>query len=146
MSADSLNKDSNVLVVEDESYLLEYVRVVLTRAGFSVLTAQQGEEGWSQFQENKDSIKLVLTDIVMPGYFDGFELCERIHEVAADVPVIFMTGAIGEDDPRAETLVRENRLLRKPFFPNQLLEIIRHHFSVDEISAVPYRSKILRDS
>jgi DNA-binding response OmpR family regulator len=135
MPADSSNKEYNVLVVEDEGYLLEYVRVVLNRAGFSVLTAQQGEEGWSLFQEYKNSIKLVLTDIVMPGFFDGFELCKRIHEAASDVPVIFMTGAIGDEDPRAEPLIRENRLLRKPFFPNQLLEIVRRRYSPTELSA-----------
>jgi two-component system, cell cycle sensor histidine kinase and response regulator CckA len=134
MSAELTKTKPNVLVVEDENQLLEYVSVVLNRYGYSVLTAEQGEEAWALFEENQNSIKLVLTDIVMPGFFDGFELCERIHQLAPDIPVIFMTGAIPEDDPRAEKLVRENRLLRKPFFPNQLLEIIKHHLSA-EVSA-----------
>jgi CheY-like chemotaxis protein len=136
MSAKLTNPKPNVLVVEDESHLVEYVRLVLNRSGFTVLSAMHGEEGWSLFQDNQDSVKVVLTDIVMPGFFDGFELCERIYRLAPDLPVIFMTGAIPEDDPRAKKLVRENRLLRKPFFPNQLLEIVKPHLSV-EISIKP---------
>jgi two-component system cell cycle sensor histidine kinase/response regulator CckA len=128
-------KSLTVLVVEDESFLLEYVRLVLSRYGFNVLTAQTGEEGWAVFRKNRDSIRLVLTDIVMPGSFDGFELSERIAQVSRDILTIFMTGALAEDDPRAEELTRQNRLLRKPFYPDQLLEIVRDNANISASSA-----------
>ena len=56
--------------MDDEEFLLEYVRVVLQRAGYSVLSAQNGGEAWDLIVDRHD-IRLLLTDIVMPGSFDG---------------------------------------------------------------------------
>ena len=127
MSPESVNPSATILVVDDEDFLLEYVRIVLVRAGYTVLTATNGEEAWSLIAENRHEIRLLLTDIIMPDSFDGFELAERVRKHQPDLPVLLMTGATLRDHPAREVITRQRKLLRKPFFPDQLLTIVREH-------------------
>jgi DNA-binding NtrC family response regulator len=127
MSPESVNPSATILVVDDEDFLLEYVRIVLVRAGYTVLTATNGEEAWNLIAENRHEIRLLLTDIIMPDSFDGFELAERARKHQPDLPVLLMTGATLRDHPAREVITRQRKLLRKPFFPDQLLTIVREH-------------------
>jgi DNA-binding response OmpR family regulator len=126
MLSDSVILASTILVVDDEEFLLEYVRIVLLRSGFTVLTAQTGEDAWHLILHSQNEIRLVLTDIVMPGSFDGFELADRVRRRQPDLPVLFMTGA-ALDDHASDALVSKRLLLRKPFGPEQLLAIVREN-------------------
>jgi DNA-binding NtrC family response regulator len=126
----STNSSATILIVDDEEFLLEYVRIVLVRAGYSVLTAQNGEEAWSLIVDDRHGIRLLLSDIGMPGSFDGFELAERVRAHRPDLVVLLMTGAPQHDDPRTDPLVSQGMLLRKPFFPDQLLSIMRQNLEV----------------
>jgi DNA-binding NtrC family response regulator len=127
MSPESVNPSATILVVDDEDFLLEYVRIVLVRAGYTVLTATNGEEAWNLIAENRHEIRLLLTDIIMPDSFDGFELAERVRKHQPDLPVLLMTGATLRDHPAREVITKQRKLLRKPFFPDQLLTIVREH-------------------
>ena len=126
MSPESVNPSATILVVDDEDFLLEYVRIVLVRAGYTVLTATNGEEAWNLIADRHE-IRLLLTDIIMPDSFDGFELAERVRKHQPDLPVLLMTGATLRDHPAREVITRQRKLLRKPFFPDQLLTIVREH-------------------
>ena len=124
MFPDSVNSSATILVVDDEDFLLEYVRIVLVRAGYTVLTATNGEEAWNLIAENRHGIRLLLTDIIMPDSFDGFELAERVRKQQPGLPVLLMTGASPQDHPETEAVNWQRTLLRKPFFPDQLLTIV----------------------
>ena len=124
-----------VLVVDDEEFLLEYVRIVLLSAGFTVLTARTGEDAWQLILNSHNEIRLVLTDIVMPSSFDGFELADRVRRRQPDLPVLFMTGAPLDDSSSADGLVSKRMLLRKPFDPGQLLAIVRENLEAASASA-----------
>jgi len=124
-----------VLIVDDEEFLLEYVRIVLLRAGFTVLTARTGEDAWQLILNSQNEIRLVLTDIVMPSSFDGFELADRVRRRQPDLPVLFMTGAPLDDSSSADGLVSKRMLLRKPFDPGQLLAIVRENLEAASASA-----------
>jgi DNA-binding NtrC family response regulator len=123
-----------ILIVDDDEFLLRYVRLVLLRAGYDVLTAQNGEEGWKLMSDQKHQIQLLLSDIVMTGSFDGFELAERTRKLRPDLPVLLMTGALPNDCPRAEVFARQGTLLRKPFYPDQLLAFVRENLESAERS------------
>jgi DNA-binding NtrC family response regulator len=127
MPPDSVNPAANILVADDEDFLLEFVRLVLVRAGYSVLTAQNGEEAWDLIVDSRQEIRLLLTDIVMPGPFDGLELAKRVRELRPDLPVLVMTGAPKYNHPSAAVIPWQGILLRKPFFPDQLLAIVREN-------------------
>jgi DNA-binding NtrC family response regulator len=124
---DSTNSPRSILVVDDELFLLEYVRLVLARNGFSVLTAQTGEEAWELLSNPDNSIGLVLTDIVMPGSFDGFELAEKIRRRQLGIRVLFMTGALHLKASNTDSPDSKGVLLQKPFGPDQLIAIVREH-------------------
>jgi two-component system, cell cycle sensor histidine kinase and response regulator CckA len=123
MLSDSVNLPSTILIVDDEEFLLQYVRLVLVRAGYLVLTAENGEKAWDLIADNSQEIRLLLTDIVMPGSFDGFELSERVRKSHPGLPVLFMTGAPLEANVK-DGLTGQRKLLRKPFLPQQLLTIV----------------------
>src|SRR4051794_23577966 len=113
------------LVVDDEPFIVEYVRQVLSRVGQRVVTARDGEEAWAFFARQHNSVDFLITDIIMPGSFDGFGLAERVQQVKPSLPILFITGALADDDPRTLELVRKRVLLKKPFFPEQLVAILR---------------------
>jgi DNA-binding NtrC family response regulator len=122
-----VNPSAALLIVDDDEFLLRYVRLVLVRAGYDVLTAQNGEEAWKLMSDHRQEIRLLLTDIVMPGLIDGFELSGRTRELHPDLPILLMTGALLNNSPRAEVFARQGTLLRKPFYPDQLLTIVREN-------------------
>ena len=124
---DGTNSSRAILVVDDELFLLEYVRLVLVRNGFRVLTAQTAEEAWQLISNPANSIGLVLTDVVMPGSFDGFELAEKICRQQLGIAVLFMTGALHHEPAATDSPHSKGMLLHKPFGPDELTAIVREH-------------------
>jgi len=127
MFPESVNPSPTILIVDDEEFLLQYVRLVLVRAGYSVLTAQNGAEAWNLIMDNRHEIRLILTDIVMPGSFDGFELVDRVRKYQPGLPVLLMTGAPLRAHSSTDGPAWQRALLRKPFSPDQLLTIVREN-------------------
>jgi CheY-like chemotaxis protein len=127
----SLEHYPNILVVDDEPFIVKYVRNVLERCNYGVLSATTAEEAWAIFEQRQVRISLLLTDIVMPGRMDGLELAAKIRQVDPTFPILFMTGAIPEDDPRAAGITEEGLLLRKPFLPKELLDFVGARFGRD---------------
>jgi CheY-like chemotaxis protein len=120
----TLGSRPTILVVDDETALVELVRFILEGAGFTVLYACDGQQALHLCMHYEYSIDLLLTDINMPG-MSGVELAARISELLPHVPVIFMTG-YRTDSPGVEILVREGpfsdcKIIRKPFTAPELL-------------------------
>jgi DNA-binding response OmpR family regulator len=113
-----------ILVADDEAFILQDIEHVLQVANYRVITATTVEEAWKIFKRQQAEIALVLTDIVMPGSIDGQELAEKIHQLDPGLPVLFITGALSEIDPHTATMVGKQLLLRKPFFPRQLVDFV----------------------
>jgi PAS domain S-box-containing protein len=81
---------TRVLVVEDSPTQAELVRGALADAGFDVTVARNGEDGLTRFDAG--AFDIVVTDIVMPGMVDGYELCRRIKSGRhGDTPVVLLT-------------------------------------------------------
>jgi CheY-like chemotaxis protein len=121
-----------ILVVDDEPGMLQYVRRVLEHGNHTVLTSRSGEHAWGVIQRSQAKLDLVLTDIIMPGSIDGPTLARRIERRYKKLPVLFMTGALPDNDEQAVEMTRKRRLLRKPFSPQQLVEFIDSHFGESE--------------
>jgi CheY-like chemotaxis protein len=113
-----------ILVADDEPFILQYIERVLQLANYRVITAATVEDAWKILERRQSEIELVLTDIVMPGPLNGLELAEKIHQLVPDLPVLFITGALSESDPGAAVMAEKQLLLRKPFFPKQLIEFV----------------------
>ena len=114
-----------VLVVEDERDLREIVTRTLNRHGYRVFQAVDGRNALEIWQQYKDSIDLMFTDVVMPGGLNGRELAEKLWVEKPGLKVIFSSGygadALGKDfrlDP-------EINFLPKPYLPQALARIVR---------------------
>jgi CheY-like chemotaxis protein len=112
--------------------MLQYIRRVLEHGNHTVLTSRSGEHAWRVVRRSEAKLDLVLTDIIMPGSIDGPTLARRIERRYKKLPVLFMTGALPENDEQADEMTRKRRLLRKPFSPQQLVEFIDSHFGERE--------------
>jgi len=84
-------RGETILVVEDDPMVLEMVGKMLEELGCCVLTAGNGEEALSVYDQHGEDILLVLTDMVMPGV-DGMELFYALREQNSQVKVVVMTG------------------------------------------------------
>jgi DNA-binding response OmpR family regulator len=84
-----------ILVVDDEPAMVRLISRILSRKGFTVLEANNGQEALRRLYENKPD--LVLLDVVMPK-MDGWQTCSRIREISATIPVIMLTGSCKTED------------------------------------------------
>lgn len=110
-----------VLVVDDDPDLLPLIGFALERAGFLVVKAADGEQGWERFRS--ESPDLAVLDINMPG-IDGFELARRLRE-ASDVPILMLTVRGEEEDVVRALETGADDHLAKPFSPKVLVARIR---------------------
>ena len=113
-----------ILVAEDDDKLRKLSEIVLTQNGYTVILANDGQEAISKFIDNKESIQLLLLDMVMPKK-GGKEVYEEIRRIRSDIKVIFSSGYTAERiDP--DLLVTGNIiLLTKPVSPRDLLTRVR---------------------
>jgi len=116
--------NETILVVEDESDILELLRYNLSREGFQVLEAQTGEAALEVLhQETPD---LVLLDLMLPR-IDGLEVCRRVRGggVNASVPIIMLTAKGEEADIVTGLELGADDYITKPFSPRVLLARVR---------------------
>jgi two-component system, cell cycle sensor histidine kinase and response regulator CckA len=113
-----------ILVVEDEAPLRILVRTVLERQGYSVLEAENGRQALGIWEQHRDCIQLLLTDMVMPEGISGIELAQELQAVAPSLRVVFSTGY---NDQSFNTAFRRrgNRFLPKPYDPVRLARTVR---------------------
>lgn len=112
-----------ILVVEDSATQLEVLRGQLEGAGFEVEIAVNGEEAIARFDPRR--FDLVISDIVMPGAIDGYELCRRIKAGAGrHVPVVLITSLADPLDIINGLECGADNFVTKPHRKEQLLDRI----------------------
>lgn len=118
------DQHATLLVVEDDQTVRYAMRRILTQAGYTVMTASDGEEGLEVAREYDGPIHLVVTDIVMPG-LSGPELARQIRALRPQTGVVFMTGY--GDGARERNVAEQMQVpvLGKPFSGPELLELVR---------------------
>jgi two-component system cell cycle sensor histidine kinase/response regulator CckA len=116
-----------ILVTEDEPAVRSLIRATLEHAGYHVLEAGNGVEALQVWQEHRQSVALLLTDLVMPAGMTGQQLAQRLRADNPNLKVIFTSGySVGIAGGEIKLLGGEN-FLQKPFPPEQLLRIIRQN-------------------
>lgn len=102
-----------VLIVDDEKDIRDLLAYNLSKEGFAVLTAADGNEALKQLTDHKASV--VVLDIMMPG-LDGFEVCKRIRTNKAweNLPVIFLTARSSEVDQIVGLELGADDYIQKP--------------------------------
>ena len=120
-----------ILVAEDEPMVRDIAKRILENAGYTVLTANDGEEALQAFDANRNNISLVLLDAVMPR-LNGHEVYRRIRAENPEVKVVFCTG-YDPETAQSTFIMKENlRLVQKPFGPDTLLCTLREVLDMEE--------------
>ena len=114
-----------VLLVEDEDAVRLLTRVLLERAGYKVLEATDGVQAMRLWEQHHESIRLLLTDMVMPEGVSGRELALCLQGLKPSLRVIFFSGYSAEIAGRQLALKHGQNFMPKPFSTQQLLEIVR---------------------
>jgi len=121
-SAPTRGNGETILIVEDESAVLEVAARILRRSGYQVHTASTGAQALTL--ASKHEFDLLLTDQVMPE-MSGSEVAQRIRQVRPGAGVLFMSGYSPDVPGPRNTPAEGAMLLRKPFTEQTLLESIR---------------------
>ena len=114
----------NILVVDDEPFVLNIVCCVLENAGFTVLRAASAADALALASHHSESIHLVVSDVVMPG-LSGPSLADRFAQIHPETDFIFMAGLPDSPEVCDRILSRGRAFLAKPFVPRTLLQKVR---------------------
>jgi DNA-binding response OmpR family regulator len=124
------NLSPSVLVVDDEPQARTMLRLILARAGFEVLEAQDGYEALAEVDRALPDA--MILDIMMPG-IDGFEVCERLRgdERTADLPIIMLSAKADPKSISRGLSLGANEYLTKPVTPDDLTRHVRIVLSLE---------------
>jgi DNA-binding response OmpR family regulator len=111
-----------ILVVEDEYPLQGIVEDALTDGGFAADILSSGEEALTVFKGRHKEYKALVTDVVLKGRLNGWEVAAQLREVDPRLPVVYMSGA--HADEWASKGVPNSIMLTKPFAPAQLVTAV----------------------
>ncbi|MBU6409673.1 MAG: response regulator, partial [Verrucomicrobia bacterium] len=114
-----------ILIVEDEEAVRELLRLLLGRAGYRIHEARSANDALELWNERRDEIDLVITDMVMPDGPSGHEMGCKMQADKPSLKIIYCSGysddMLGENSP-----LRHNaNFLEKPFEPQRLLQCVR---------------------
>lgn len=117
-----------ILVVDDETYIVNILDFTLAGEGFEVVSATNGEDALRTLLKFEPD--LVILDVMMPR-IDGIEVCRAIkaREESSDTPVILLSAKDRDADREAGLEAGADLYLTKPFSPARLVEEIRNLMS-----------------
>ena len=113
-----------ILVVDDDPGVHFIITPILSRAGYTVMSAKTGEQGLQLALNGRPD--LIILDVIMP-YMKGRELCAKIkaYDVLKDTPVIFLTAIDSPDDIHEEMKVGAVAHLTKPIEIEQVIATVK---------------------
>ncbi|MEX2216458.1 MAG: response regulator [Phycisphaeraceae bacterium] len=126
-----------IVIVDDETHILHVVSLKLRNAGFEVITAQNGEEGFDAIAQHRPD--LVITDYQMP-VMSGLEMCTRLkaEPVTANIRAIMLTARGFSISAEALEQTNIQAVLSKPFSPREVLTKVQEMVlgTVDKTEAI----------
>jgi len=130
-----------IMVVEDNAINRMIAEKILQRMGADVVTATDGEHALQQIKEH--TVDAILMDIQMPG-MDGYTTCRTLRQppYAFTGPIIALTAHAMNDEPQRCSAAGMNAHVSKPYEPEELLNVLRHHLGGEsgELTTLPPES------
>lgn len=123
----------SILIVEDDAFNREFLRILLDTAGFSVTEASDGFQALAMLQERVPD--LILLDVVMPG-LDGISVCRKIKEDErfVDIPIIFLSSRTETEDKIIGLHAGASDYIAKPFEAAEILARVRVHLDLQRVT------------
>ena len=123
-----------ILVVDDESRMRKLIKDFLKQKNYNILEAEDGEKAIQIFEQEKEKIKLILLDVMMPK-LDGWSVLRQIRQ-ESKVPIIMLTARGEEQDELFGFELGVDEYISKPFSPKILVArveaIIKRVYGQDE--------------
>lgn len=113
---------SLILIIDDDSDILETGKIILTSRGFEVITANNPNDGYRLVKEK--SPDLIILDVMMDEHDDGFFLAQRLRKEKIDIPILMFSSvnnALGMEFGKSD-FIPVNEFLEKPVSPEILIE------------------------
>ena len=108
-----------IRVVDDELCIIKVTSMMLAKNGYKVLTAIDGTAALALYKENANEIKVVLTDVMMPG-MDGVSLARELNEIDSRVKIVASTGHATETREAELRALGVDVILSKPYDAKKL--------------------------
>lgn len=110
----------NIIIADDELRIRKLVSDFLRQAGYNVIEAEDGDQAYTLFEKYRDSLSLMILDIMMPG-LNGWEVTRKIRE-SSNLPVIMLTARSEEFDELMGYEVGADDYVTKPFSSSVLVK------------------------
>ena len=118
-----MRETGTVLLAEDETAVRDVTKLILEEQGYTVIEAADGDDAINKYMENKDKIRLLILDVMMPKK-SGKAVYEEISKMSPDIKVIFLSG-YARNVIKAEEIIEHGwSVLSKPVSSNELLNKI----------------------
>lgn len=114
-----MSDKKKILVVEDEASIRSFIVINLSRAGYDVCEAENGEQALETL-DREPGIGVALLDLMLPG-IDGFEVCRRIRAKGSKIGIIMLTARTQEVDRVTGLMTGADDYVTKPFSPTELI-------------------------
>ena len=111
--------NNTILIADDEARMRKLIKDFLEKKNFTILEAKDGEIALEMYREKKDSILLVILDVMMPK-LDGWSVLRQIRQ-ESDVPIIMLTARGEEQDELFGFELGVDEYISKPFSPKILV-------------------------
>jgi DNA-binding response OmpR family regulator len=126
-----------ILVVEDEANMLRLLEKVLSKRGYQVLTAADGEEAIEVHRSHKDAIDIILLDLGLPK-ISGRDVLVKLKTANPDVKIVIASGYL-EPDLRSEVeRAGLKHFIHKPYIFDDVVKIVQSCTGVDHFIQKPY--------
>lgn len=145
--------NNKILIVDDESHMLELLRYNFKKEGYEVAVASDGAEGVESVKKEKPD--LIISDVMMPR-MDGIEFCKALREKEEtnSIPFIFLTAKGQLPDKITGLKTGADDYITKPFIPRELIEMVntrlkrisvyKEKAEIDELTNI-YNRKYFKD-
>ncbi len=116
----------DILVIDDEPHNLRALKLDLEDSGYTVITAEDGIDGWEQLHKHLDGLKVILLDRMMPN-MDGMEFMKKFKqdENVSNIPVIMQTAAAQKEQVVQGIEAGVYYYLTKPYEKEMMLSIVQ---------------------
>jgi len=114
----------NILVIDDEQIMRDGCSRILSKNGWNVISAENGQKGLDEIQASPGKLDLVLLDLMMPG-MSGMEVLDRVRTIDPNLLVIVITGYATVESAVEAMKKGAYDFVPKPFTPDQLRIIVR---------------------
>ncbi len=118
-----------ILVVDDEAMVRQITSSILETHGYRVLTVNDGKEAIKVYKQNREKIKAVLMDMMMP-VMDGQACIRALRKVNPDIKVIAVSGLAEKEKLAKVAVTHVKAFLPKPYVAKKLLRTIHEVISV----------------